>query len=92
MAYARVVENVVVELVTPVPGFAISQCFHPDVVAQLQMVADTVQVGWVKQENGTFADPNAAPVVKPEPEPEPEPTPEPDPEPTPEPDPEPTPE
>jgi hypothetical protein len=61
MAYARIVENVVVEIVTPVPGFAISQCFHPDIVAQIETVADDVQVGWVKQEDGSFAAPEPVP-------------------------------
>ena len=41
---------------------------------EIETVADDVQVGWVKQEDGTFADPNAAPA--PTPESTPEPTPE----------------
>ena len=73
MKFMRVVNNTATEELIPVPGFAISQCFHPDIVAQIQTVNDDVQIGWVKQEDGSFADPNAASIPEPEPsEPAPE--------------------
>lgn len=57
---ARIVNDTVVEILTAVPGYLIEDCFHPNILAQCVDVADEVQVGWVKQEDGTFA----APVVE----------------------------
>ena len=58
MKYARIVDNKVEELFPTLPDF------HPDFVAALIEVADAVEVGMVRQENGSFAfpvpDPNIA--------------------------------
>jgi hypothetical protein len=59
MAYARIQNNTVAEILQPVPGFTIDQCFHPSIVAMCEYVVDSVQIGWVRQEDGTFADPAA---------------------------------
>jgi len=63
---ARIIDGRVDEIIVPVDGFTIEECFHPDVLAQYFPVADDVQPGWVVTEDG-IVDPNA-----PEPEPEPE--------------------
>lgn len=63
---ARIEDNVVVEILTPVAGFSIEDCFHPDILAGCIAVADEVQVDWIVTEDG-IVDPNA-----PEPAPEPE--------------------
>jgi hypothetical protein len=73
MKYARIdsYSPVVAEVFTPPPGFQLTDCFTPDIVAQFQPCADDVVRGWLVQEDGTFA-------VAPEPEPpsiEPEPLP-----------------
>lgn len=57
---ARIVNDTVVEILTPVNGHSIEQCFHPDILAQCIDVTDGIQVGWVRQEDGSFA----APVVE----------------------------
>jgi hypothetical protein len=57
---ARVSNDVIIEILVPVAGYAIEDCFHPDILAQCIDVAEDVQVGWVKQEDGSFA----APVVE----------------------------
>ena len=58
--YARVHNKVVTEILKPVDGFAIEDCFHPQVLSACIAVADDVQAGWVQQEDGSFA----APVVE----------------------------
>lgn len=67
MAYARVNGTDVVEICTPVAGFSIDQCFHPDIVAQLVPCADNVTVEWTYVD-GKFVDPNAPMVEEPAPE------------------------
>jgi hypothetical protein len=57
---ARIVNNTVVEILTSVNGHSIEQCFHPDILAMCIDVTDGMQVGWVRQEDGSFA----APVVE----------------------------
>jgi hypothetical protein len=46
MKYARVENNTVVEILTPIPGFTIDQCFHADILTNVVPVDDTVQPGW----------------------------------------------
>lgn len=67
MRYGRIVDNAVAEIVTPIDGFMIEDCFAPAIVATLCPVADDVQAGWIKQEDGSFAAPvveEVAPVVE----------------------------
>jgi hypothetical protein len=66
MKMARITDGVVGDVIVPIDGFSIEECFHPDVLAQYINVADDVQPGWIVTEDG-IVDPNA-----PEPEPEPE--------------------
>ena len=54
--YARVKDNTVVEILKPVEGFNLVDCFHADLLEGGSFVEDTVQVGWVLHE-GTFVDP-----------------------------------
>lgn len=56
---ARIINGIVGEILTPIDGFSIEDCFHPQLIAMCVDVADEVQVGWVQQEDGSFA----APVV-----------------------------
>lgn len=67
MKMARIIDGVVGDVIVPLEGFTIEECFHPDVLAQYTTVADDVQPGWIVTEDG-IVDPNA-----PEPEPEPDP-------------------
>lgn len=46
MKYARIQNNVVVEICTPIDGFTIEQCFHPSLVAAMTACDDSVQPGW----------------------------------------------
>ena len=68
MRFGRIVDNTVAEIVTPVDGFDIADCFAPAIVATLCPVADDVQAGWVRQEDGSFAAPVVEEVVAPAPE------------------------
>jgi hypothetical protein len=61
MKTARIVNGVVAEILTPVEGFTLDQCFHPTILAACEQVEDEVQVGWVKQEDGSFAAPPEEP-------------------------------
>jgi hypothetical protein len=65
MKTARIQNNKVVEILVPVAGFTIDQCFHPEILAACEQIEDDVQPTWVKQEDGSFAAP-----VEPEPTPE----------------------
>jgi hypothetical protein len=60
MKTVRVDNDIVVEIMASVAGFALEDCFHPSILAMCQTVEDDVQLGWVRQEDGTFA----APVVE----------------------------
>jgi hypothetical protein len=57
MKTARIQNNKVVEILLPIAGFTVDQCFHPDILATCEQVEDAVQVHWVKQEDGSFAAP-----------------------------------
>ena len=61
---ARITDGVVGDVIVPLEGFTIEECFHPDVLALYVTVADDVQPGWIVTEDGIVA-PNP-----PEPEPE----------------------
>ena len=65
MRYGRIVDNAVAEIVTPIDGFDITDCFAPAIVATLCPIADDVQAGWIKQEDGSFAAPVVEEVVAP---------------------------
>lgn len=56
---ARIIDGKIAEILVPVAGFSVEECFHSSILAQCVDVADDVQVGWVQQEDGSFA----APVV-----------------------------
>ena len=56
--YARIVGGIVTEIVTPVDGFSIGECFHPDFVAALAPCGDGVEQGWA-WDGGVFAPPSA---------------------------------
>jgi hypothetical protein len=64
MKMARITDGVVGDVIVPIDGFTIEECFHPDVLALYVTVADEVQPGWIVTEDG-IVDPDA-----PEPEPE----------------------
>jgi len=67
MRYGRIVDNAVLEIVTPIEGFMIEDCFVPEIVATLTLISDDVQIGWIKQDDDSFVDPTAevvTPVVE----------------------------
>ena len=49
---ARIVDGIVGDVIVPVEGFTIEECFHPDILAMYTLVADEVQPGWVVTEGG----------------------------------------
>jgi hypothetical protein len=59
MTYARIIENTIIEVLRPVPGFTAEQCYHRDLLAACVQVGNDVQAGWIRQEDGTFAAPAA---------------------------------
>lgn len=42
---ARVENNIIVEILRPIPGFSIEQCFHPLLLESVIDVPDDLQVG-----------------------------------------------
>jgi len=48
MKYARFNGSTAIEIYTVPLGFSIHDCFHADVVAQFEPVADEVTIGWTK--------------------------------------------
>jgi hypothetical protein len=61
---ARIQNGIIVEFLKAVEGFQIYECFHPDILAQCIDIPEGAQVGWVQQEDGSWA----APPVEPTPE------------------------
>ena len=55
---ARINDGTVVEVLKPIAGFDVTDCFHPDILAGCVAVNDDVQVGWVMTEAG-LVDPDA---------------------------------
>lgn len=45
MKTARIVNGKIAEILNPIPGFTLSECFHPDILSQCKQVADEAQVG-----------------------------------------------
>ena len=58
---ARIANNIIVEILTPIPGFAIADCFHEDVLASCIDTPEGAQVGWIKNDQGEWVAPPAAP-------------------------------
>lgn len=58
MKYGRVVDNVIVEIVEPINGFTIYESFHPLIVETLDRLPDLAEIGWIKQDDGSYISPN----------------------------------
>jgi len=58
MKYAQIHEGTVTEILVPIEGFTIAQCFHIDITDQLVPCSDDVRPGWTYAD-GVFTDPNA---------------------------------
>ena len=56
---ARITDGIVGDVIVPIDGFRIEECFHPDVLAMYVAVDGDVQPGWIVTEDG---------IVPPEPE------------------------
>ena len=55
--FARISNGIVQEIVNPVEGFSIEQCFHADLVNKMVVCSGDVQVGWFyKPETGQFSE------------------------------------
>jgi hypothetical protein len=67
---SRLVNNVIVEILQPVAGFKIEDCFHSDLLAKCIDAPDEAQVGWIKQEDGSYQDAEGNTVYAPPVEPE----------------------
>jgi len=61
MKMARITGGIVGDVIVPVDGFRIEECFHPDLLAQYVAVDDDVQAGWVLTEDGIVAPEPEAP-------------------------------
>ena len=55
---ARIHDGVVIEVLKPIDGFDIEDCFHPDILANTVPVGDDVQLGWILTDAG-IVDPDA---------------------------------
>lgn len=58
---ARITDGVVGDVIVPIQGFRIEECFHPDLLALYVTVADEVQPGWIVTEDGFSAPEPEAP-------------------------------
>lgn len=56
---ARISNNTIVEVLVPVDGFSIEDCFHPSILIGCIPLPEGAGVGWTQQEDGSWA----APVV-----------------------------
>ena len=59
---ARIEDGVVVEILTAPTGVALSDCFHPSILAHGVPCGDDAQIGWVYAD-GVLYDPENPPVV-----------------------------
>lgn len=57
MKFARVVNEVVVEVFMEPEGFTIDECFTPEIVAQFEPCGEEVQAGWLRNEAGELVEP-----------------------------------
>ena len=55
MKMARITDGVVGDVIVPLDGFRIEECFHPDLLAQYVAVSGDVQPGWIVTEGGIAA-------------------------------------
>lgn len=65
MKYARLIDNIVIEVFTPPVNVGIEECFTPEIAAQFEPCPEAVDQNWLKLPDGTFSEPP----VLPEPEP-----------------------
>lgn len=63
MKYARIINNLVIEIFTPPANVPIEECFTPEIVAQFEPVPQEVEQNWVKEPDGSFS----APITEPQP-------------------------
>jgi len=61
MKMARIIDGVVGDVIVPIDGFRIEECFHPDLLAQYVAVDGDVQPGWIVTEDGIVAPEPEAP-------------------------------
>jgi hypothetical protein len=61
MKMARITDGIVGDVIVPVDGFRIEECFHPDVLALYVTVDGDVQPGWIVTEDGIVAPEPEAP-------------------------------
>jgi hypothetical protein len=61
MKMARITDGIVGDVIVPIDGFTIEECFHPDLLAQYVSVDDDVQSGWIVTEDGIVAPEPEAP-------------------------------
>lgn len=54
---ARIEAGIVIEILKPVDGFDVVDCFHPDLIAASVPASDDVQVGWILTSNGLVPPP-----------------------------------
>ena len=58
---ARIENNTIVEIVKAVPGFALEQCFHPDIIAACIDIPEGASVGWQKNDQDEWVAPPPPP-------------------------------
>lgn len=63
MKYARLSpENIVIEVVVPPAGVAITDCFTPELAAQFEECPMDVEPGWIKLPDGSYVSPDLSAV------------------------------
>jgi hypothetical protein len=64
MRYAKSVNNTIVNIYISPEGFTIFDCFHPSLACEYFEADESIQLGYVLQEDGTWAEP---PIVEEDP-------------------------
>ena len=57
MKYARIINGAVNDFFEPLPGFTIEQCLHPELAAQYEPISSDVEIGYLKNPDGSFSAP-----------------------------------
>lgn len=63
-SYGRISNNIVMQIITPPPGFALEDCIHPSLAGRYTAIPDGVDIGAIYDADaGTYTNPDATAVA-----------------------------